>query len=191
MKVLKGEFSRTNLVVPSNTRPVSLLVKKACFDILREDIEGKKVLDLFAGSGALGIEALSRKAEEASFVDIKKSAISAIKKNLSFCKASLRAKIYFKDAFRAIKDFFIKKESFDLIFVDPPYHKGFLRKALQVLDEYDILSPSGYIIGFCDHKENLPKLIYLNLIFKKKYGQSLLLIYCKENDKESNLSGNI
>ena len=138
MKVVGGKFRGRNLIVPSDIRPAALRVKKACFDILKGEIEGKKVLDLFAGSGSLGIEAFSRGASEAAFVDSSRNSINAIEKNVFTLSMGPCAKTCLKDSFSAIKDFFTYKKSFDLIFLDPPYYQGMARKALQALSEYDL-----------------------------------------------------
>lgn len=181
MKVLRGSLKGRNIKCPPNIRPVSLRVKKSCFDILSEEIEDKKVLDLFAGSGALGIEALSRGAKEAVFVDIKRGCIDILKKALFSFKIASMTHTYVKDAFGAVKDFSLRKEAFDIIFLDPPYYKGMLRKALQTLEEYDILTPAGFIVGFCYKKDDLllESGIFF-LILSKEYGQTLLLIYRKQ-----------
>jgi len=82
MKILGGKLRGRNIIVPSGIRPVSLRVKKSCFDILRGEIRGKRILDLFGGSGSLGIEALSQGAKEAIFLDSDRRCVAAIRKNL-------------------------------------------------------------------------------------------------------------
>jgi 16S rRNA (guanine(966)-N(2))-methyltransferase RsmD len=181
MKILKGTLKGRNISCPPNIRPVSVRVRKSCFDILREEIEEAAVLDLFAGSGALGIEAVSCGASRATFIDIKKSCIETVKKNLITFKISSRARTYNKDAFKAIKDFAERDEVFDIIFIDPPYYKGMLIKTLQNLEEYDILAPSGFVIGFCYSKDEFFKESEkFSLIVRKNYGQTVLLIYRKQ-----------
>lgn len=181
MKVLKGNLKGRNLISPQHIRPVAVRIKKACFDILREEIEGKKILDLFSGSGSLGIEALSCGAKEAVFVDIKRDCVEKIKQNLAFFKLTAKSEVHLKDAFRAIEDFYKNGETFDLIFLDPPYYKGMLIKALQALRDYDILTPLGYLVAFCYAKDE-----FVNndgrffLIVHKNYGQTLVLIYKKQ-----------
>ena len=180
MRILKGNFKGRNIVAAQNIRPVSLRVRKACFDILQEEVVDKSVLDLFAGSGALGIEALSCGAQDVVFIDIKKGSIHAINRNLTSLKLRPKATVYLKDAFGAVKDFHARKAKFGLVFLDPPYYKGMLKKALQTLDKYDILARSGYIVGFCYSKDDFVEQYHnFCLILKKKYGQSLILIYKK------------
>jgi len=181
MRVILGSLKGRAIAVPPGIRPVSNRVKKACFDILGEVIEGKRVLELFAGSGALGIEALSLGAKEAAFVDVNPKCISAIKENIFSLGIAEKAKVYLKDAASAINDFHVYREKFDLIFLDPPYYEAKLINTLQKLEDYDILAPSGYIVslGFIkdEHATNSKK---FSLILEKKYGQTLLLVYAKK-----------
>jgi 16S rRNA (guanine(966)-N(2))-methyltransferase RsmD len=189
MKILKGSLKGRNIFCPGRIRPVSVVVRKACFDILREVVEGKRILDLFAGSGALGLEAISCGAKEAVFVDINKACIDAIRRNVALFKVASLAKIHLKDAVGAVKGFFDNQERFDIIFLDPPYYKGTLRKILQNLEVYDIVTPFGYLVGFCYRKDDFVKESkHFSLIIQKNYGQTLLLIYKK--NETSLLSGN-
>lgn len=190
MKILRGNFKGRNIKATSNIRPLALRVRKACFDILDDEIQDKVVLDLFAGSGALGIESLSCGARKAVFVDLKKACVDTIKKNLTLFRLMPLAQICLKDAFAAVKDFHAKGIRFDIIFIDPPYYKGMLKKALQALDKYDILAPSGYIVGFCYSKDSfIQEGTNFSLILHKKYGQTSVFIYKK--NEESNLSRDI
>jgi len=181
MRIILGSLKGRAIKVPSGIRPVSNKVKKACFDILGEVIEGKRVLELFAGSGALGIEALSLGAKEAAFVDVNQKCINAIKENIFSLGIAEKAKVYHKDAASAINDFNVYREKFDLIFLDPPYYEAKLINTLQNLEDYDILAPSGYIVSLCyikdAHTKNSSK---FSVILEKKYGQTLLLVYAKK-----------
>lgn len=181
MKILGGKFKGRNIIVPPDIRPLSLRIKKACFDILRGEIEGKKVLDLFAGSGSLGIEAISQGASRAVFVDSNRRCVTAVKKNVLALDISLKVDINLKDAFSAVKDFFTYRNSFDIIFLDPPYGMGSVKKALQTLEGYDILTPSGYIVALGYWRDDfLRETDKFSIIVDKKYGQTLLLIYIKK-----------
>ncbi len=190
MKISTGKFKGRNIIVPSDIRPVSLKVRKSCFDILGDEISGRKVLDLFAGSGSLGIEALSRGASGAVFIELKGKCTEAIANNISSLYSEYDFGVYQKDVFTSIKDFWAKKEHFGVIFLDPPYYKGMLIKALQLLEGYDILAPSGYVVGFCYEKDPfLEAAKKFSLILNRKYGQNRLLIYRK--DEKSDLSRDI
>jgi 16S rRNA (guanine(966)-N(2))-methyltransferase RsmD len=180
MKILRGSLKGRNIVCPSDVRPVAAIARKACFDVLAGQVEKATVLDLFAGSGSLGLEALSAGANEAIFTDNRSECVTAINKNILSFKLEQKARVYLKDAYRAIRDFFLAKKSFDLIFLDSPYYRGMARISLQTLEEYDILTPSGYIVTFCYGKDDfLKKSNKFQLIYEKKYGQTLLLIYSK------------
>jgi 16S rRNA (guanine(966)-N(2))-methyltransferase RsmD len=137
------------------------------------------VLDLFAGSGSLGLEAISCGAKEAVFVEGDNECIENIKKTAGIFKIEQQTKVYLKDGIKAIKDFFEHKKCFDLIFIDPPYCKGMLKKTLQALEEYDILTPFGYLVCLGYFKGDCPENSKFSLILKRKYGQTLLLIYRK------------
>ncbi len=181
MKIIGGKYKNKNIIVPLDVRPVSVMVKKSCFDILSGEFEGKKVLDLFAGSGALGIESLSRGAKEAVFVDSARKSIIFVKKNISVLGLQDDTTVVLKDSFFAIQDFSVFKESFDLIFLDPPYSSGMVTKALQALEEYDILTHSGYIVVFCSvNDEYIEENNKFILILKRKHAQTLNLIYKKK-----------
>ena len=178
MRVLTGIFKGRNIIVPPGIRPVSLRVKKSCFDILKGEIQGKRVLDLFGGSGSLGIEALSQGAQEAIFLDSNRHCVTAIRKNLACLGLNPRQKVILKDSLSGIKDFFTYRESFDIIFLDPPYHSSLLTKALQLLEDYDIVAPHGYIAAFCYTKDDFVQARReFSLIVKRKYGQTLFLVY--------------
>ncbi len=163
------------------TRPVAVHLRKSCFDMLRSEIEGKHILDLFAGTGALGLEALSSGAASLICIDKENQAVEAIRANITALKSTSNAQAYLKDAHVAVHDFCVQRRSFDIVFLDPPYYQGMLRKILQALEEYDIVTPSGYVIGFCYHRDEfLKESKRFSLIVEKKYGQTLLLIYRKE-----------
>ena len=178
MKIFGGKFKGKSITVPLDIRPMSLRVKKSCFDILRGEIKDKRVLDLFGGSGSLGIEALSQGAKEAISIDSSRRSVAAIRKNLSLLGLDPKEKVLLKDSASGIKDFCTYREFFDIIFIDPPYHSGLLTKSLQLLEEYDIVTPSGYVVTFCSTKDDFVQASKgFSLIVEKKYGQTLFLIY--------------
>lgn len=180
MQVLGGKLKGRKIKVPAKIRPVSQRIKKGCFDIIFNLIEAKTVLDLYAGSGSLGIEALSRGAERAVFVDKDKASIKSIKSNIDSLKLNKSAEIYCKESTLAIKYLWRKKAFFDLIFIDPPYYKGLLTKSLQLLESCDILARSSYLICFCyENDQYAQKYKSFSLDLKRNYGQSSLLIYKK------------
>ncbi len=180
MKILGGTFKGRNIIAPRDARPVSVRVRKSCFDMLGDEVRDKSVLDVFCGSGSLAIEALSRGSGQAILIDSASGSISAAGKNISTLALESRVQIYQKDVFLAIRDFSVAGKQFDVIFMDPPYYQGMLKKALQAIAEYDILANSGYLVGFCYSKDDYPKELGLfSLIVDKKYGQTKVLIYTK------------
>lgn len=184
MRIIAGKFKGRNLICPPEVRPVSFLVRKACFDILSNVISDSKVLDLFAGTGALGIEALSQGAKDVFFIDSDKQCLDAVSKNLRTMDIN-NANVYLKDSFLAVKSLFERKYTFDIIFIDPPYYQGMLIKILQLLEECDILAPLGFLVCFCYVKDEYLKTgRNFSLILQRKYGQTNLLIYRKVDQKQ-------
>lgn len=180
MQVLGGLLRGRKIEAPARIRPISQRVKKSCFDIMSGQIKARSVLDLYAGSGSLGIEALSRGAKRAVFVDIDRSNLKLLEKNLINLGIMTAAKTYCQDSCLAIKSFYQKKISFSLIFLDPPYNKNLLTKSLQLLESYDILARFGYLVGFCYKKEAYSKKYKrFSLVLQRNYGQSMLLVYKK------------
>ena len=180
VRILSGEFKGRNITVPVASRPVSQIVRGACFDILGQEVKNKRILDLFAGSGALGIEALSRGASQALFIDSDPKCIRALEENILSLKIDDRSRASFGDSLSVLKGLSRAKETFDIIFLDPPYYQGMLRKALQTLEEYDILTPSGYVVGFCYAKDDFSiESAKFSIIVNKTYGQTVVLVYTK------------
>ena len=142
MRVISGEYRGRRLLEPSgrNVRPTTDQVKEAVFNIIQFDIEGRRVLDLFAGTGQMGIEALSRGARECVFVDSSNESLRLVKENLRRCGA--RARTECCDALGFLR----RREGFDLIFIDPPYDSGLAAEAVEAVKEFDILSKGGIMI---------------------------------------------
>ena len=164
MRVISGAARGRVLKEPSgfDIRPTSDMVKESIFNIVQFDIEGRKVLDLFAGTGQLGIEALSRGAGSAVFVDIKIEAVKLIRENLKLCGFSELATVYARDALRFLEN----DEKFDLIFIDPPYESALVRETLTRLIEFDKLNTNGIII--CETKADSEAPNYLPPYFLQK-----------------------
>jgi 16S rRNA (guanine(966)-N(2))-methyltransferase RsmD len=165
--------------MPRGIRPTQDKVRKAIFDILG-DIEGLSFLELYAGSGAVGFEALSRGVSELSMVECSRDSVLAIKKNIALLKASA-CNLYYLEAEKAIKLLSRDKKSFDIIFLDPPYHEGMAKKILHTLEGYDILAPNGLIVAQHPKTESLsePSLKF-SLIKEAKYGDTWLSIFRKK-----------
>jgi len=148
MRVISGTARGRRLKQPGGDeiRPTSDMVKESIFNIVQFDIEGRKVLDLFAGTGQLGIEALSRGAASCVFIDQKPDAIKLILHNVKHCGFEEHSQVLNRDAQRFIEG----DEKFDLIFLDPPYDTKLLQKSLIKITEVDKLNTNGIII--CEMK---------------------------------------
>ncbi|MFC1509588.1 16S rRNA (guanine(966)-N(2))-methyltransferase RsmD [Candidatus Omnitrophota bacterium] len=182
MKIISGRFKSRILCMPKDIRPTSDKVRGAVFEILKDRMEGARFLDLYCGSGAIGVEAFSRGASKVSFVDNDFKCIKALKKNL----ASLdildlsSIDIYKKNVLKALREFETKSMSFDVIFLDPPYYKDIAKNTLIGLTECDILARNAIIVAEAYKKEALPDEIgLLRKIRTRKYGDTKLEFYCK------------
>lgn len=116
-----------------DTRPTTDRIKETLFNMLQFDIPGARFLDLFSGSGAIGIEALSRGAQYAVFVEKNRAALTCIEENLQFTKLYEKARVMGNDCFHALRSLDMKKEPFSVIFMDPPYHQGLERQVFEFL----------------------------------------------------------
>jgi len=174
MRVISGNAKGRKLKEPkgSDIRPTSDKVKEAIFTIIAFDIEGRKVLDLFAGTGQLGIEALSRGAQSATFVDESNEAVTLIRENLRICKLSDQAAVYKTDSLRYL-DY---EEKFDIIFVDAPYDTKLSNNAVLKIIEFDKLNINGIMIVEVKSDSNLPEItLPYQQIKQYKYGGVALI----------------
>ena len=146
MRVITGKARGVVLKTPSGmaTRPTADRVKEALFSIIQFDIPGACVLDLFGGTGQLGIEALSRGAKSAVFVDEREDACKLIRENLSRTRLQDSARVVRSDYMQFLKHC---KEKFDIILLDPPYAEVFLENSLKMITEIDILHSGGIIVA--------------------------------------------
>lgn len=178
MRITTGRYKGRKLKMPKGIRPTQDKVRKAAFDILG-DVSGLSFLELFAGSGAVSFEALSRGALEADLVELDRAAQKAIEENIRTLGAD-KCILWPKEASRAIGEFFAKGRKFDIIFLDPPYYRGFSKKILQTLCDYDILTDNGLVVIQHFKKDELPDTLgVLSLIRQYSYGDTALSIYSK------------
>ena len=154
MRVISGEYRGRKLLEPEgrDVRPTTDQVKEAMFNIIQFDIEGRRVLDLFAGTGQLGIEALSRGARECIFVDSVRDSLRLVKENLHRCGVSARTEQ--SDALSFLR----RRERFDLIFVDPPYDSALAPEVMEAVKAFDILSKGGIMVVETRRETVLPDL---------------------------------
>ncbi len=161
MRIISGTSKGRRLATPKSQaiRPTSDRVKESIFNILGEEVEGKVVLDLFAGTGNLGIEALSRGAKKALFVEKGRQALRLIQRNLSQFGMKERSEILPKDVSRAIGILKQRGESFDLILMDPPYEKGLIQKTLMKLHSHRIYHEDSILVIEHDRREPIPEMV--------------------------------
>lgn len=180
MRVITGKARGVQLKTPEGlaTRPTSDRVKEALFSIINFDVPGMTVLDLFGGTGQLGIEALSRGAERAVFVDASEDACKLIRENLKRTKLESQGRVVKSDYLSFLC---ACREKFGIIFLDPPYAEVFLENALNCITEIDILQSGGIIVA----ERPLEKPLALDFpgytrSRDYKYGKTLITLYRKD-----------
>ncbi len=184
MRIIAGIYKGRSLKTPMNydIRPTSEMVKEALFSILMNDIHSSVFVDLFAGTGAVGLEALSRGAKKVYLVDRSRDSIGIIKSNVNKIGCQSRVSILASD-YRIAMDRI--NEPVDILFADPPYEEGYNLEILDSISSSSILKDSGVIIIEHARKFKMPT-IYKNLeAFKeKKYGKKALTFYRKGKNNE-------
>jgi 16S rRNA (guanine966-N2)-methyltransferase len=180
MRVVSGICKGRPLkAVPGNTtRPTTDKVKEALFNMIGPYFDGGIGLDLFAGSGGLGIEALSRGLEKVIFIDRESKAIQIIHENIQACKFEEKTEVYRNDADRALKALIKREISFDYIFLDPPYKSAQLVHLLEKIGEQHLLKNGGIVVCEHSHDVELPQSIgLLTQIKHEQYGIIAITIY--------------
>ena len=181
MRIVAGEYKGRIIDMPDGIRPTSDKVREALFEILKNRIKGARFLDLYCGSGAMGIEALSRGAEKAAFIDNNHNCISILKRNMvKLGTPQDLYDIYIKDCMNGMEMLQRSGCSFDIVFLDPPYYMGLAKNILIGLSSCDILTPNALVIAEVFKKECLPEELG---VFRKirscKYGDTLLEFFRK------------
>ncbi len=179
MRIIAGKAGRTAIKVPSAVaRPTTDYVRQAVFSILGETVFDARVLDLFCGSGALGLEALSRGATSCVFVDDHRQAISATEANLA------KSKLEGGRAIRSDAFSYLSRDAatYDLIFADPPYWKGYgdtdhVKKLLELPGLPDRLADGGYLVAEISSSQSTPDSPSLAFLERREYGSSTILIF--------------
>lgn len=193
MRIIAGYAKGRKLKSPENQdiRPTSDRVKEAIFSMIAFYLPGKIVLDLFAGTGNLGLEALSRGAKFSVFVDNNREALKLVNQNIKLLGYKDKTSVVFSDALKALDLFRKRNEKFDIVFIDPPYRQSLYGEIIQSIAENDIIDRSGILIiehpadiKLKDEYEGLKK------IKEKKYGNTSITILKREDNYEnSGLSG--
>ena len=185
MKIIAGTYKGRNFYMPEGIRPTQNLTRKALFDLLGQDLAGLTFLDFFAGSGAVGLEALSRGAKKVAFVEKDERNSHLIRENLELLGMPLLGKdrqalyeVVKVDAFASVKQFAAGGKKFDIVFADPPYGLGLAKKMLKTLGAYDIVTANCVVVIQHEKEEVLPgSQGNLHRSEQRKYGSTVLSIY--------------
>lgn len=182
MRVITGSARGRNLVAPAglDTRPTSDMTKGAVFSILQMMIENSDFLDLFAGSGQMGVEALSRGAKSATLIDKDPKAVAAIKENLKLCGLMEKSSVAMMDSLSYIQNC---SKQFDVIFLDPPYNKELIAAVLP--DCARCLKEDGIILCETEKTESLPEVPELELVKEYRYGKAKITSYRHKTTEEA------
>ena len=189
LRVIAGSAKgrRLKLVPGDTTRPIMDRVKEALFSILGRDIVDSTFIDLFAGTGSVGIEALSRGAAHTTFVDLERNAVQTIKSNLELTRLGERADVRRSDALALLKR--APDRGYDFIYIAPPQYKGLWVKVIEALESNPAWIPEGTeVIVQIDPSEQEPvKTSRLTLEDERRYGKTLLLFYVAEPPREQSV----
>ena len=180
MRVISGKVRGLKLDTPKNddVRPTTDRVKESLFNIINPYVIDSNVLDLFAGTGSLGIECLSRGALSSTFVDVSKDSINIVKSNVKKARVENESTILNLDFKTAIDRLKVQNKKFDIIFMDPPYYKNMFIDAISNIDNSDLLSEDGIIVVEHDTKDKfVDKIGRLEKSKEKKYGNTTLTFY--------------
>ena len=185
MRVITGTARGRRLkeLTGMETRPTTDRVKEGIFNVIQFDIEGRRVLDLFAGTGQMGIEALSRGAVSGVFVEQRRDAAALTKDNLKLTDLTDRGRVVNGDALAFLAS---TKEKFDLIFIDPPYAAKLWESALEAIYRFDILSNHGIIVCESPLEQEMPEMqapYFLHRTYR--YGKIKVTTYHREEGREA------
>ncbi|MFV0516834.1 MAG: 16S rRNA (guanine(966)-N(2))-methyltransferase RsmD [Aminipila sp.] len=177
MRIIAGDLKGRRLATPigDKVRPTSDKVKEAIFSMISDTYYDEVVIDLFAGTGNLGIEAISRGAKHCYFGDKSKESLSLIRENINTCKVQDQATILAGDFETVLKRIPQKAQ---IIFLDPPYKDNLMVNCIELIDQLDLLTEEGYIIAEHSLDEKLPEQIgKFEMIKEKRYGKIAVSIY--------------
>lgn len=181
MKIISGSLKGRNIkgYDIEGTRPTMARVKESIFAIIQNELKNSICLDLFCGSGNLGIEAISNGSKQCYFVDNNIKAIKVVNDNINNLNIKNKTKVYNFDYKKSIKYFSENNLKFDIIFIDPPYDYHIIDKILTLIDKYDILNENGIILVEFEKEKLKEKYNNITLIKEKKYSWKYVYIYKK------------
>jgi 16S rRNA (guanine966-N2)-methyltransferase len=192
MRIIAGEFKGRRLAaVKGRIRPTSDKVREAIFSILGPAVVGARVLDLFAGTGALSLEALSRGALDAVLVEEQAAALSVLRQNLETLGIGYRVRVMPIPVSAALRKLAAQGTQFSLIFLDPPYGRGLALNTLEALQDSGLLQADARIVAEHSHREALPEQVGRLMLHQcRRYGDTQVAFYgIRENSQEQELSG--
>ena len=190
MRIISGTAKGRKILSPKNegritekgevkaTRPTLDRVKESMFNILGHKVYDAVVLDMFAGTGSLGLECASRGANKVVFLERFKETYDILLENVRILGFDSVSKVYMKDSYEFIKSLASQGEKFDIIFVDPPYLNHMVDKAVKMIAEFDLLNTDGVIVTKYDREEPIyrPEEKY-ELVDERKYGNTIIAFY--------------
>ena len=188
MRIIAGERGGAQLYAPRgmDTRPTQDKVKESLFSIIHAYVPGARVLDLFAGSGALALEALSRGADRAALADRDREAAACIRRNVEKLRFAERARLYAADWRQAVSQMQAEGRRFDLVFLDPPYASGLLQQALTDIAAFDICRAHGIIIAESAVDTVLPEMPAPYALYREyRYGKIKLTVYHRGGNEDT------
>jgi len=178
MKILGGKYKGRNFYMPEGIRPTQNVLRAAIFDLLGHDLSGLTFLELFAGSGAVSLEAISRGAEKVVMVEHNDLSARTIRENAELLGIDLGGEfsLIHADAFTTIKRLSGHHKPFDIVFFDPPYAQKLAKKTLKLLERSDILHPQTLVMVQCEASEKIDIPENFTLLTERRYGSSYLTL---------------
>lgn len=175
MRVISGQARGLKLIAPEGlaTRPTTDRVKESMFNIISAHLPCENILDLFSGSGALGIEALSRGAKYGVFTETDRAALKILNQNLERSRQAQKAEVFAGDAFTYLER---TNKKFDIIFLDPPYNQGILTRAVAEIAQKDLLGEKGILVCEGEVGGEAPTSEYFKILKSAKYGKTMVYI---------------
>lgn len=180
IRITGGSVKGRNLISPkgAKTRPASGALRESLFNIIRDNIQGARCVDLFAGVGTIGLEALSRGASGCVFIEKDRGAARILRRNIDLCGFRSVAEVYTGDAITLLSRLEKKGEHFTFVFVDPPYHAGLLTKTLKKLGVSSVVAPGGIVVVQRSSREEVPLVVgRLKLEREVRFGETILSFY--------------
>lgn len=178
MKILGGKYKGRNFYMPAGIRPTQAVLRAAIFDILGHDLTGLSFLELFAGSGAVGLEAISRGADKVVMVEHNDLNAKTIRENGELLGIDFGGdfSLVHADAFSTVKRLSEEQQSFDIVFFDPPYARKLAKKTLKLLTLRDILHPQSLVLVQCEASEKIDIPEIFTVLTQRRYGSSYLTL---------------